>query len=376
MKNIKGIIGLVAFFAVTSVFGGQIPSRHPNYDRFIREYKGDIIDTKLNIVAPAFVYEAVKALRADNLTTDIRDVKVGSFLWGSIENVVNKHVNLPENRNNSQLKDRLWQSLARSLDDLARVQQPKQPISQPTQVAQIMQATPMGQPNYDQFVRGYKGEIITSNNMISPVWVSGAIGALRADKLTTDITDVKVGSFLWRSIENVVNYYANLPANRNNKDFKDRIWQSLARSIDEIARAQQPISPSARAQQPVSQPTQIPKSGPLSDSGRLDALRNFRAQTAQIIQTKPTYFYRAEAIQSSWLREALKHITANGRVAITMQNKANIQTEMAGVVSELMRQILRTDLKELSETRKKLLMEAALKQVEQFINAQVMRSRI
>ena len=68
---------------------------------------------------------------------------------------------------------------------------------------------------------------------------------------------------LWYAIEDTVNYNANLPQNRNNPDFRTRIWESLTRSIDEVRRSQPPTRPlpqtpqSTRPARPVSPAPQI-----------------------------------------------------------------------------------------------------------------------
>ena len=228
------------------------------------------------------------------------------------------------------------------------------------------------QSNYEQFIKGYRGEIIdTRLNVVAPAWVYEATRALRADG-TVNFADPDVATFLWRSIDNVVNYYASLPANRNNRDFKTRIWQSLLRSLDELARAQQPM-----VQQQVMQPAQ-PTRQPVqpSTSDGVAELRKFKIRTSQRIESNPTYFFSAGVIQPSWLQEALYWVTDRGGIMLTMQNQAVIREELASTVVELMSKILQNDPRNLSGSQKNNIIQMVRGQVEQFINAQVMRSRM
>ena len=228
------------------------------------------------------------------------------------------------------------------------------------------------QSNYEQFITRYRGDIIdTRLNTVAPAWVYEATRALRADG-TVNLADPDVATYLWRSIDNVVNYYANLPANRNNRDFKTRIWQSLVRSLNDLAREQQPIV----QQQPMQPVQQVRQPVQASISDGMAGLRNFRLKTSQIIQTNPAYFYSAGVVQPSWLREALFLITDRGGIPITMQNALSIQKELTDTVAELMYQILRNDPRNLSEQQKNNIVQMARGQIEQFVNAQVMRSRM
>ena len=101
--------------------------------------------------------------------------------------------------------------------------------------------------NYANYMRQYQGreyQIITSSNMINMDWARGAINALRYDGYTRN---KDIALFLWQNIANVVNFTANLPANRNNmEEFKTRIWQSLERTVNEI-NPQPVVAPSAPA---------------------------------------------------------------------------------------------------------------------------------
>ena len=98
-------------------------------------------------------------------------------------------------------------------------------------------------------------------------------------------------------------------------------------------------------------------------------------KTSQIIQTNPIYFYSAGVVQPSWLGEALYLLTDRGGIVITMQNLAVIREALAGAADELMRQVLRNDQR-LSPSQKENVIKMVRGQVEQFVNARVMRSRI
>lgn len=375
MKGLKIIIGLIGFIGAGSALaGGFVASpRQSNYQQFITGYKDVIIDTRLNTIAPAFVYEAAKALRADGMG-NLRDPNVATFLWRSIENVVNYYANLPENRNNKDFRNRIWQSLIRSLDDLARVQQPI--VQQPVQVAtQPVQSGTIDGVDELRNLRLKTSQIIQTNpsyfysaGSLQPSWLRDALHAITARGRTPMTMQNKVN--MQEQMENTV---AELMRQilRNDQRLsaaqKENVIQMVRGQVEQFINAQ--IGSGNKEFIGISQ-----------DQGRIEqginALRDLRMQTAQIIQTNPTYFYAREAIQPAWLQEAIKRITANGQIAITMQNKANIQAGLAGTVNELMRQILRTDLKNLPEMSKNKLMESALKQVEQFVNARTMYSRI
>ena len=228
------------------------------------------------------------------------------------------------------------------------------------------------QSNYQQFITRYRDPIIDERlNIVAPAFVYEAAKALRADG-TVNLAHPDVATYLWRSIDNVVSYYANLPANRNNRDFKTRIWQSLVRSLDELARTQQPM-----VQQQVMQPSpQVRQAAQPNAGDSMAELKKFRENTSQIIQTNPTYFYSAGVVQPSWLREALYLLTERNGVSLTMQNQASIREELARTAVELMRQILRNDPRNLSESQKNNILQMIRVQVEQFVDSQVMRSRI
>lgn len=123
------------------------------------------------------------------------------------------------------------------------------------------------QSNYGRFLIGFNRPVITSNNMVNMDWVKGALLALQDDGILGDLTNNTVANniatMLWYAIEDTVNYNANLPQNRNNPDFRTRIWESLTRSIDEVRRSQPPTRPlpqtpqSTRPARPVSPAPQI-----------------------------------------------------------------------------------------------------------------------
>ena len=245
----------------------------------------------------------------------------------------------------------------------------------------VYQALGFGMPShFERFLKEYKDVVIDQRtSSIAPAWVYEAINALRADGIIKDLKEPgvvnNVSTFLWRNMENVANYYAALPQNRNNPDFKARVWQSLTRSVDELARIQPPVQPQAPVQRPVQPQTPVQQtvSRPVLSGAAagVEALSTFRKQTSQIIQSNPAYFYSAGYVQQSWLREALRSITANGKEPLTLQNRMNMQEEIASTATELMRQILRNDPRNLSEQQKNNIISMIRAQIEQFIEAQL-----
>lgn len=226
------------------------------------------------------------------------------------------------------------------------------------------------QTNYGRFVLGFSRPVITQNNMVDMDWVKGAVFALAEDRVTNSSMDnLAVATMLWRAIEGTINYEANLPQNRNNSDFRNRIWQSLTRSVDEVRRMQQPRTQSfAQPQQQVD----------LVSAG-LQALRNFKMQSEQIIQSNPGYFYATGNVQLPWLREALRAILSNGQMVISGSNFAQIQDEIVRVAIALMSQILQKDPRRLSQTQKDGILAMVRMQVESFMqnqSSQQLRSRI
>lgn len=100
-----------------------------------------------------------------------------------------------------------------------------------------------------------------------------------------------------------------------------------------------------------------------------------RERTSQIIQTNPAYFYSAGVVQASWLREALHCLTGRVGIVLAMHNQAAIREELASTAAELVRQILRNDQR-LSPSQKENVIQMVRSQAEQFVNSQVMHSRI
>lgn len=100
------------------------------------------------------------------------------------------------------------------------------------------------QSNYGRFLIGFNRSVITPSNMVDMNWVKGALLALKDDGMLGDLTNNAVANniatMLWYAIEGTVNYNANLPQNSNNPDFRNRIWESLTRNIDEVRRSQPP----------------------------------------------------------------------------------------------------------------------------------------
>ena len=217
------------------------------------------------------------------------------------------------------------------------------------------------QTNYGRFIIGFSRPVITKNNMVDMDWVKGAVFALAEDRVTNSSVDnLAVATMLWRAIEGTINYEANLPQNRNNPDFRNRIWQSLTRSVDEIRRAQQP-----RTQSYVQPQQQVD----LVTVG-LQALRNFKMQSEQIIQTNPAYFYSAGSVQMSWLREALKAVLSNGQMMLSGNNFAQVQDEIMRVAVGLITQILEKDPRRLSQAQKDAIIGMVRMQVENFMRSQ------
>lgn len=217
------------------------------------------------------------------------------------------------------------------------------------------------QTNYGRFIMGFSRPVITQNNMVDMDWVKGAVMALADDQVTNSSVDnMAVATMLWRAIEGTVNYQANLPQNRSNPDFRNRIWQSLTRSVDEVRRMQQPrVQPYAQAQPQVD----------LITAG-LQALRNFRMQSEQIVSTNPGYFYSAGSVQISWLREALRAITSNGAMVLSGSNFANVQNEVVRAADVLITQILENDPRKLSIPQKNNIKNMVRYQVEKFMQEQ------
>ena len=226
-----------------------------------------------------------------------------------------------------------------------------------------MGALPQGvspQTNYGRFLMGFSRPVITQNNMVDMDWVKGAVMALADDRVTgNNVDNLAVSTMLWRAIEGTINYYASLPQNRNNSDFRTRIWQSLTRSVDEVRRIQQPR---------VQPQTQV-ASVDLVSAG-IQALRNFRMQTAQEIQTNPAYFYSAGSVQVAWLREALRAMLSSGQMALTSANFANVQDEITRTAVELIGQILSRDPRRLTETQRNNIVSMVRYQVQQFMSTQ------
>jgi len=215
------------------------------------------------------------------------------------------------------------------------------------------------QSNYGRFLMSFNRPVITQNNMVDMAWVKGAVMALADDRITgNNVDNLAVSTMLWRAIENDINYYANLPQNRNNPDFRNRIWQSLTRSVDEVRYIQQP-----RVQPQMTQSVDLVKAG-------IQALRNFRMQTAQEIQTNPAYFYSAGSVQVAWLREALRAMLSSGQMALTSANFANVQDEITRAAVELIGQILSRDPRKLSVAQKEAIVSMVRLQVQQFMNTQ------
>jgi hypothetical protein len=226
------------------------------------------------------------------------------------------------------------------------------------------------QTNYGRFLLGFSRPVITQNNMVDMDWVKGAVMAMAEDRITgNNVDNLAVATMLWRAIEGTIDYYANLPQNRSNSDFRNRIWQSLTRSVDQVRRLQQPrVQP--QMMQPQVQPDLV--------SAGLQALNNFKMQSAQIIQTNPAYFYSAGSVQASWLREALRAMTSNGQMAINAGNRANVQDEILRAADMLIRQILEKDPRRLSVAQKNAIAGMVRVQVEKFMQGEPaqLRSRM
>jgi hypothetical protein len=371
MKGFKIFIGFVGLIASGSALAGGFAPSQSNYQQFITRYRGDIIDPRLNMVAPAFVYEATRALSDDGMG-NLRNPDVATFLWRSIENVVNYYANLPANVNNRDFKTRIWQSLVRSLNELANAQQP---IAQPVQVvAQPVQSGAMDGIAELRDLRLRTSQIIQTNpsyfysaGSLQPSWLRSALYAITARGRTPMTIENKynmqaeIASAVGELMNQILRNDQRLSASQ-----KDNIIQMVRGQVDQFINAQIASgNPEVIA---------ISQSQGRIEQG-VDALRTFRMQTAQIIQANPAYFYANGGIQSSWLQEAINRITVNGQITITMQNQAVIEGELAGAAAELMLQLLRNDQR-ISPSQKESMIQAVRRQVAQFVNSRTMRSRI
>lgn len=192
--------------------------------------------------------------------------------------------------------------------------------------------------NYTAFMQQYKGreyQIITMNNLINMNWFRGAVNAVYQDGYRQDS---EILNTLWYHIAGVVDFTANLPENRNNHNFRQRIWESLTRSMDELRRQTPmralpsvPTTPVRPSSAPVSQmfpaaPTRALPALPISltlDSITNGSLGNDYASKAREILS---YNYD-KAARGGFIN--LANALRKDIVAINEDNSSSQQTKIA-----------------------------------------------
>lgn len=144
MKKYTVIALLVAIFAMDS---NAVPTglQGANYQQFSSQLKGYMI-TPANVVDYQWVLGAVTALRRDRIYNENDFAKI---LWSELQPAIHYMVQLPQNKNNPDLVNRLYGSLTRSLQEIqtqGQLQQRpvyQQPSSAAPRVPQVSSPQPV-----------------------------------------------------------------------------------------------------------------------------------------------------------------------------------------------------------------------------------------
>ena len=87
-------------------------------------------------------------------------------------------------------------------------------------------ALPERYPQFREFMRTYRNQIILPNNQVNRDWVTRGGQALRLDLgSSSNMTAVK--ETLWNEMQPTLNEYANSPVNRNNPRYREEIRASF-----------------------------------------------------------------------------------------------------------------------------------------------------
>jgi len=181
----------------------------------------------------------------------------------------------------------------------------------------------------NQFVSRYPSQsIIGRDNTVTFEFLNGVLNELRSKGFA--LSQTQIANIIWYAIQNIVNYYANLPQNSSRAtEFRQRIWESIGRGINEVSQT--------GFAQPAQQQTG------LSENERLffeDGFRRFNmfvdTTRSDIVLKNAKVFFTGWTIEPSWIDKAINHFTVNNRVNLTPKMKDQVISAISDAARRLM----------------------------------------
>lgn len=233
MKNINAIVAVLLFVVSAA---DAAPAKQPRQrrtpsqsTRLTGRQKGELSNAITNYKNSLL---ALQTLQQKGMTPSTDDVRKRNSLKATIDRYKKDYPKDMFVMEHMQDLDMFLSEMAPALpakdqDYYGKLPAPALPAKDQSYYGKLpAPALPERYPQYKQFMRTYRNQIILPTGQINKDWVDRGRQAMRLD-LGASSNENSIKETLWSELQPTLDEYANSPANRNNPGYRDQIRVSF-----------------------------------------------------------------------------------------------------------------------------------------------------